>query len=46
VSSDHRRRRVVNASASVVAELGTVPELGIVLGVWANPDNEAYLSGG
>src|SRR3712207_9387975 len=27
-------------SASVVAELGTV------LGIWAHPDDEAYLSGG
>ena len=30
----------MNESASVVAELGTV------LGIWAHPDDEAYLSGG
>src|SRR5687767_15747549 len=31
---------IMNASASVVAGLGTV------LGIWAHPDDEAYLSGG
>ena len=30
----------MNESASVVAGLGTV------LGIWAHPDDEAYLSGG
>src|SRR3712207_8836986 len=31
---------IMTESASVVAELGTV------LGIWAHPDDEAYLSGG
>lgn len=34
------------AHAGVVRSAADVPRLGTVLGVWAHPDDEAYLSGG